>query len=60
MKYRRIKMFWYDHKVGILSYLAVIASALYVALIASADCSVGGPCDYIGSTLADFVLGPKK
>ncbi|MGB3073659.1 MAG: hypothetical protein WBB68_05370 [Candidatus Moraniibacteriota bacterium] len=60
IKYRRIRMFWYDHGAAVLSTAGVLATLGFIALLMSVDCSAGGSCLIISDGIADAVLGPRK
>lgn len=60
MKYWRIRMFWYDHKVSLLTLLGVAVAATFFYLLVSVDCATGGSCTFASGGLADAVLPPRR
>lgn len=59
MKYRRIRMFWYDHRSRVLVTVAMLLALGSMYFMLSVDCSTGGSCTLASSGLADSVLGPR-
>jgi hypothetical protein len=60
MKYRRIRMFFYNHGAALLNLIGLILVVSFAYLLASADCATGGSCQFASSGPADAVLGPRK
>ena len=60
MKYRKIRMFWYNHGAALLNLIGVILVVSSAYLLASADCASGGSCIFASNGLADAVLPPRK
>ena len=53
-------MFWYDHKVSLLTLLGVAVAATFFYLLVSVDCATGGSCTFASGGLADAVLPPRR